>query len=110
MTIIFDETCNYLQAKNGCSVEGKQYISNLIVYCRKILPFIQFYRKQISSFNHSSNNILTNENSVILPQFPKVWKEKRGIFASLISWFIDLAYKGISSIYITEDIKPFQSS
>ena len=42
-TINFDETCNYLQDKNGFGVEAKQYISDLIVYCRKIKPFVKYY-------------------------------------------------------------------
>ena len=29
VTISFDETCNYLQEKNGGSVEARQYISDL---------------------------------------------------------------------------------
>ena len=33
-TIDFDDTCNYTQDKNGCSVEAKQYISNLVVPCQ----------------------------------------------------------------------------
>ena len=32
--------CNYLQEKNGYSVEAKQYTNDLIVYCRKIIPFV----------------------------------------------------------------------
>ena len=96
-TINFDETCNYLQEKNWCSVEAKQYISDLIIYCRKIIPFIQYYWKQISSFNCTAHNILTNEISLILPKFSKVRKENRGIITSLISNFVGLAYEGNSS-------------
>ena len=95
-TINFDETWNYLQEKNGCSVNAKQYISDFIIYCRKIILFVQYYWKQISSFNHTAHNILTNETSSILPKFPKVRKGKRGIITSLISSFIGLAYQGMS--------------
>ena len=65
--IIFDETCHYLQEKNGCSVKVKQYISDTIFYCRKIKPFIQYHQKQISSFNHTAHYIFTNKISLILP-------------------------------------------
>ena len=34
---------------------------------------------------------------MILPHFPKNRKEKRGIITSLVTGFIRLAYKGISS-------------
>ena len=47
--INFDETCNYLQENIGFSVEAKKYNSDLIVYCGKIIPFVCYYRKQISS-------------------------------------------------------------
>ena len=43
------------------------------------------------------HNILTNEISLILPQYSKVRKEKRGIITSLITSFIGLAYQSISS-------------
>ena len=54
--INFDDTCNYLQEKNGCSVKAKQYISDLIVYCRKIIPVVHYYREQISSFKDVDHN------------------------------------------------------
>ena len=63
--------CDYLQEKNGCSVKARLYISDLIVYCRKIVPFTHYYRKQISSFNYTACNILKNEISLILPKLPK---------------------------------------
>ena len=38
-----------------------------------------------------------NEISLILPNFSKDRKEKRGIITSLVTGFIGLAYEGISS-------------
>ena len=96
MTIKFDEKCEYLQEK-GCSSEATQYVLDLITYCRKIRPFLHYYREQITSFNHTAHNILKNKIDLILLQFPTVRKEKRGIIASLISGFIGLAYEAISS-------------
>ena len=58
---------------------------------------MHYYREQISSFNHTAHNILTNEILLILPKFSEARKEKRGIITSLISGFIGLAYEGISS-------------
>ena len=75
-TIKFDKTCNHLQEKNGWSVKAKQFISDLIIYCRKIVPIVHYYREQISSFNCTAYNILTNEILLILPKFPKVRKER----------------------------------
>ena len=34
-TIKFNEKCEYLQEEKGCSSETKQYILDLITYCRK---------------------------------------------------------------------------
>ena len=76
-TINFDETWNCLQEKNGCSVKAKQYIFDLIVYCRKMVPFVHYYREQISSFNCTAHKILTKEILLILPKLPKSRKEER---------------------------------
>ena len=78
--------------KNGCSNEGKEYISNLRVYCKRIVPFVHYYRQQISA-----HNILTNKISLILQKLPKIRREKRCTITSLIIGFIVLAYEGISS-------------
>ena len=43
-----DEKCEYWQEK-GCNSEAKQYILDLITYCRKIRSFIHYYREQIAS-------------------------------------------------------------
>ena len=55
-----------------------------------------FYKQQIKSLNETAHHILKNEIYLILPQFP-VQKEKRGIFTSLITGFIGLAYEGLYS-------------
>ena len=43
------------------------------------------------------HDILTKEISLILPVFQKNRREKKGIITSLLTGFIGLAYKGISS-------------
>ena len=71
LTISFDETCDYLQEKYGCSKEAKEYIYDLREYCKQVVPFIHSYRGQISSFNCTVHNILTNEilcNFTEIPQ------------------------------------------
>ena len=47
-TIKYDEKCEYLQEEKGCTAEAKQYILNLITHCKKIRPFIHYYREQIN--------------------------------------------------------------
>ena len=40
---------------------------------------------------------MTNELALILPTFPTQNRQKRGIITSLITGFVSLGYKGISS-------------
>ena len=97
-TINFDQTCDYSKGRNGYDHNSKEYITDLRLYCKKIVPFIHYYRKQNSSYNHTAHDIFMNEMSLILPNFPKTRQEKRSIIALLISGFIGLAYEGISSV------------
>ena len=43
-TIRYDEKCEYLLKQKGCTTEAKQHILDLITYCRKIRPFLHYYR------------------------------------------------------------------
>ena len=96
----------YLQEKDGHNKDAKEYISDIRIYCKKIVAFDYYYRDQISTFNHTVHNILMNEISLILPNLPRDRKERRCIIISLITGFIGLAYGGISSLfYIKEGIK-----
>ena len=81
-----------------------QYLPNIKNFCKKIVPFIYFYKKQIDYFNQTAHGILTKEISLILPTFPKDRKEKRSIISSLVTSFISLAYEGISG-YLHNRIK-----
>ena len=49
----------------------------------------------IKSYNNTAHNILENEINLILPQVLR--KQKHGIITTLVSFFIGLAYEGISS-------------
>ena len=62
-----------------------QYLPNIKNFCKKIVPFIDFYKKQINYCNKTVHGILTKEIPLILPYFPKTKKEKRGIIASLVT-------------------------
>ena len=66
-------------------------------YCVKIAPYIQYYKKQIEYYNQTATDIMTNEIALMLLTFNKKERQKRGIITSLITGFIGLAYKGISS-------------
>ena len=69
----------------------------LITYCEKIVPFIDFYKKQTSLYNCTAHEILMNEISLMLPNFPKDRKEKRSILSSEVIGFIFIVCEGIFS-------------
>ena len=95
--IEFDSTCNYLNVNVDRNHFPTQFILNFKNYCRKIIPFIDFYKKEIDSYNNTAHEISTKEISLILPNFPKDKKEKRNTIASLVTSFIGLVYEGISN-------------
>ena len=74
-----------------------RYLSNLKVFCKKVVPFIDFYRKQIDYSNKTSHRFLTKEIFLVLPRFPNDRKERRSIIPSLVTSFKSLAYESISS-------------
>ena len=107
LPIDFDSECSYLNADLSRHQNAAQYLSNLKIYCRKIIPLIDFYKKPIASYNCTAHKILTKEISLILPNIPKDRKKnKRSIIASLITSFINLAY-GISSYLHNHRKKPY---
>ena len=91
----FDNACAYLDNKNTYSLETRKHMLDLITLCKKIEPFVVYYKRLIKSYNHTAHNILENEINLILPQVPR--KQKHGIITMLVSSFIELAYEGISS-------------
>ena len=64
-------------------------------FCRKIEPFVTYYRRLIKSYNNTAHYILEQEINLLLPQIPRI--QKRGIITMPVSSFIGLAYEGISS-------------
>ena len=68
---------------------------DLITFCRRIEPFVVYYKHLTKSYNHPAHNILENEIDLMLPQVPR--KQKCGIITTLVSSFIGLAYEGIPS-------------
>ena len=66
-----------------------------MTFCKKIEPFVIYYKRLIKSYNDTAHNILENEINLLLPQVSR--KQKCGIITMLISSFIGLAYEGVSS-------------
>ena len=96
-TVQFDSTCSYLNLGKDEDSFSSSYLPKLLAYCEKIVPYVNFYKKEITCYNYTAYEILNNEIGLILPTFPKDKKYKRIIIGSLISGFIGLAYEGIST-------------
>ena len=82
----YDSTYAYLAEKHGHTAEGKKYILDLPAYCRKIKPYVDYYKQQIKSYNDIAHHILKNEIDLILSQLPT--NQKQGIIMALVSGFI----------------------
>ena len=91
----YHDMCAYLDNKNSCDTETEKHMLDLITFCKKIEPFVIFYKRLIKSYNNTAHNILINEIDLILPQVSS--KQKCVIITTLVSSFIGLAYEGISS-------------
>ena len=96
-TIPYDKGCKHLDAMKSKGRYPLGLIDEVKDYCIKIAPHIAYYEKQIEYYNRTAYEILTNALPLILPTFSKQERQKRGIFTSIITGFIGLAYEGISS-------------
>ena len=94
-TLNYDNTCAYLDNKYMHDIESKKHMLDLMTVCKKIEPFVLYYKRLIKSYSNTAHNILENEINLILPQIPR--KQKCGIITTLVSSFIWLAYEVISS-------------
>ena len=81
--------------KNAQDTETRKYMLDLNTFCKKVEPFVIYYRRLINSYNNTTHNILEKEIKLLLPQVQR--KQKPGIITTLVSSFIGLAFEGISS-------------
>ena len=99
LPIKYDKECHYLHNLDDHDNDQiKQNIKDMLWYCANIQPYMAFYKMQIKGHNNTTHHILKNEVDLILPKFPEGWRSNRGIFSAIISGFVGLAFKGISSI------------
>ena len=96
-TVSYDSDCKYLDDAKSRKDYPIELIKDMKIYCVKIALHIAFYKKQVDYYNWTAYEIITNELALILPTVSKQERQKRGIITSLITGFISLAYKGISS-------------
>ena len=90
----YDNTCAYLNNKNAHSTDTRKHILDLVMFCKKTEPFVNYYKRLIKSYNNMAHNILNTEINLILPQVPR--KQKCETITMLVSSFIGLTYEGIS--------------
>ena len=94
-TVDFDSKCSYLASNDS-------YLTKCMKHCLKIVPYMEFYKRQIKYYNHTTHKILTKDIELILPTFPMNNRHKRGailasVFGDIASSIIGLVYEGISS-------------
>ena len=91
----YDDTCTYVDNKNAQNTETRKYMLDLKTFCKKIEPFVVYYRRLINSFNNTAHIYLREGDKIIIT--PSQKKKKYGIITTLVSSFIGLAYEAISS-------------
>ena len=90
-TFTFDLMCSHLNI-------SKSPLLRYIKHCRRITPYIKFYKQQIDYYNWTAYNLLQNQIGLILPNLTN--RKKRfltTIFGTIASKVIGLAFEGISS-------------
>ena len=100
--------CNHL------NISKKSYLLRYIRHCRRIVPYVKFYKQQIGYYNQTTYNILQNEIGLILPCFNGNNNRKKRflttILGTIASKVIGLAYKGISCFLQNKRHKALQKA
>ena len=91
ITFASDLTCSHLNI-------SKSPLLRYIKHCRRITPYVKFYKQQIDYYNQTPYTLLQNEIRLILPNFNS--RKKRflsTILGTIATKVIGLAFEGISS-------------
>ena len=64
----------YLDNTNLCDTDSKKGMLDLMTFCKKIKPFVLYYKRLIKSYTNTAHNILENEINLILPQISRKQK------------------------------------
>ena len=96
-TISYVSNCQCLDDEINLKDYTTELIRDMKNYCVKIVPYVDYYKKQIDYYNWTAYEIIANDFALIFPTFLKQERQKRGIVTSLITCLIGLAYEGISS-------------
>ena len=103
--VSYDSNCTYLDDVIDRKDFPQTLVKDIEVYCAKIVLHIAFYKKQIDYNNQTAYKNITSELALILPTISKQERQKRGIITSLITAFINLAYKAYLVFYTIKDKK-----
>ena len=103
-TFTFDLTCNHL---NISRIPLLRYIK----HCRRIAPYVKFYKQQIDFYNRTAYELLQNEIGLILPTLTN--RKKRlltTILGTIATKVVGLAFEGISSFLHHKGHKALQKA
>ena len=67
----YDNTCAYLDNRNMQDSESKKHMLDLMTFCKKIEPFVLYYKRLITSCNNTAHNIIDREINLMLPRFKR---------------------------------------
>ena len=78
----FDDTCAYTDNKYAQNTKSRKYVLDLKTFCKRIKPFVIYYRRLINSYNNTVHNILEKDIKLLLPQVQS--RQKCGIITTLV--------------------------
>ena len=68
----FKDNCEYSRKRGkGHNHRIDKHVLDLIDYCRKVKPYICFYKQQTESLNDTAHYILENKIDIVLPKCPE---------------------------------------
>ena len=70
----YGDTCVYFNNKNAQNMEAQKYMLDLKTFCKKIEPFVTYYKRLIKSYNNTMHNILEKEINLLHHQIQRVQK------------------------------------
>ena len=90
-TFNFDLTCSHLNV-------SKSPLLGFIKHCRRIAPYVKFYKQQIDYYNRTAYELLQNEIGLILPNLNTSKKRfLTTVLGTIATKAVNLAFEGISS-------------
>ena len=98
--LYYDNTCTHVDNKDAQSTEMRKYMLDLRTFCKKIEPFVNYYKRFIKLYSQTVHYILENDINLILDSSSTETEMWHCHHSSAIP-IIGLNYEGTSSILIT---------